>query len=114
MGYDAEFSYVPNDILTKTAFYEHVLSNVQALLDDATEADARRKTNWVRGPVFRRYEKCGLSTLFKEVSALSSVSSVLYNSYADFERGSHGFGHTNRVNWTGKVPSSHHEQTAQS
>ena len=34
---------------------------------------------------------------FAKVSALSSVASVLYNSYADFA----GFGSTNRVNWAG-------------
>jgi hypothetical protein len=43
MGFDAEYSYVPESITTREDFYEHVLANVKALLDDGSD----QKVNWV-------------------------------------------------------------------
>ena len=44
MGFDAEYSYVPASVTTKDAFYEHVLGNLVALLEDGSD----EKQNWVR------------------------------------------------------------------
>lgn len=100
MGFDAEYSYVPSHITTRAAFYEHVLSNLKALLDEGSE----QKVNWVMQTPSK--QETGLSTVpcfrttsFKEVTALASVSSVLYNAYADFPQ----FGQAARVNWAGKI-----------
>lgn len=51
MGYDAEYSYVPESIKTRAEFYEHVLSNLKALLDDGSE----QKVNWVHPSAIRPY-----------------------------------------------------------
>ena len=102
MGFDAAYSYVPQDIKTKSAFYEHVLSNVKALLEDPQTSSngvtLRRKQNWV-GLRAHSGDFDLSKALSSEVSALSSVSAILYNSFADFEY----FGSEKKVNWTGKA-----------
>ncbi|KAK9893995.1 hypothetical protein P389DRAFT_102008 [Cystobasidium minutum MCA 4210] len=75
MGYDAEYAFVPSTVTSKAAFYDHVLESLKGLL--ALQQDGE-KHDWV--------------------SALSSVSSVLFNSYADFPA---HFGQARRVNWAG-------------
>jgi hypothetical protein len=44
MGFDAEYSYIPASVTSKDAFYEHVLGNLVALLEDGSN----EKQNWVR------------------------------------------------------------------
>lgn len=43
MGFDAEYSYVPKSVTTKAEFYDHVLSNLKALLGE----DGEFQQNWV-------------------------------------------------------------------
>ena len=70
--FDADFSSVPASITTKAAFYQHVLSNLKALLEGSeTQLDEtslqKQKQNWValRPPqVCSRTEPCSLKRGF--------------------------------------------------